>query len=216
MSTQIPPGWYPDPWGQSSGRWWDGFNWTGHLAPTIAPPSWVPLAKPVDPKELLDREAAAGKWLVRAGAGHAVFAGVQGVLVVGLFRSFLSATNQGVANGLPTSIFGWQAALGVFGMLSYVYIGVRIWWIYRVCFTGKQLGNRQQYDPGLTAASVILPIVQYWFPYIGVRDCVTPAQRQRFLGWWWASSLLHQFVVLVIGGLLTYLVGWWLAFPSQR
>lgn len=23
-------GWYPDPWGQASRRWWDGGRWTGH------------------------------------------------------------------------------------------------------------------------------------------------------------------------------------------
>lgn len=26
------PGWYPDPWGQSRIRWWDGTAWTGHLS----------------------------------------------------------------------------------------------------------------------------------------------------------------------------------------
>jgi uncharacterized RDD family membrane protein YckC len=36
--TQIPPGWHPDPAGQQPGqppqlRWWDGTQWTDHLAP---------------------------------------------------------------------------------------------------------------------------------------------------------------------------------------
>lgn len=30
-SHVSPPGWYLDPWGQASTRWWDGFKWTGHV-----------------------------------------------------------------------------------------------------------------------------------------------------------------------------------------
>jgi Protein of unknown function (DUF2510) len=25
------PGWYPDPWGETGLRWWDGTNWTEHV-----------------------------------------------------------------------------------------------------------------------------------------------------------------------------------------
>lgn len=27
------PGWYPDPWGRSAWRWWDGWTWTGWISP---------------------------------------------------------------------------------------------------------------------------------------------------------------------------------------
>lgn len=30
--TQPPAGWYPDPWRQSAQRWWDGSQWTQHVA----------------------------------------------------------------------------------------------------------------------------------------------------------------------------------------
>lgn len=39
----TPAGWYPDPWGLSPARWWDGHEWTGFVAEPPAPErSWVP------------------------------------------------------------------------------------------------------------------------------------------------------------------------------
>jgi membrane protease YdiL (CAAX protease family) len=38
-----PPGWYPDPWGLSPARWWNGQEWTGFIAEAAAPErSWIP------------------------------------------------------------------------------------------------------------------------------------------------------------------------------
>ena len=33
LSPTVPAGWYPDPWGSSSQRWWDGTSWSGNLYP---------------------------------------------------------------------------------------------------------------------------------------------------------------------------------------
>jgi membrane protease YdiL (CAAX protease family) len=38
-----PPAWYPDPWGVSPARWWNGREWTGFVAETAPPErSWIP------------------------------------------------------------------------------------------------------------------------------------------------------------------------------
>ena len=34
----TPAGWYPDPWVPGGRRWWDGDQWTSHLAPGAVPP----------------------------------------------------------------------------------------------------------------------------------------------------------------------------------
>lgn len=52
--TQTPPGWHPDPAGQTPGqppllRWWDGTAWTEHVAParrTTPPPYEKPFGQP--------------------------------------------------------------------------------------------------------------------------------------------------------------------------
>ena len=30
-NLRCPPGWYVDPWGQGTSRWWDGSHWSGRL-----------------------------------------------------------------------------------------------------------------------------------------------------------------------------------------
>jgi hypothetical protein len=39
-----PPGWYPDPGGSGSLRWWDGRRWTEHLHAAGAAPAPVATA----------------------------------------------------------------------------------------------------------------------------------------------------------------------------
>jgi uncharacterized protein YxjI len=47
MSSQTPaPGWYADPTGQSSHRWWDGQQWTDHVSAGVQPPP-APTSPPV-------------------------------------------------------------------------------------------------------------------------------------------------------------------------
>ena len=39
----TPAGWYPDPWGASPARWWDGYQWTGFVSVAETPErSWIP------------------------------------------------------------------------------------------------------------------------------------------------------------------------------
>lgn len=37
MTNTTPPGWYPDPWNRSAQRFWDGGQWTEHIAAANGP-----------------------------------------------------------------------------------------------------------------------------------------------------------------------------------
>lgn len=44
LNTTVPAGWYPDPWGSTSKRWWDGSAWTESLQPPADAPPVAPIA----------------------------------------------------------------------------------------------------------------------------------------------------------------------------
>ena len=45
MPGDAPPGWYPDPSGSGSPRWWDGQQWTLHFRSTAPRPDTSPTAR---------------------------------------------------------------------------------------------------------------------------------------------------------------------------
>jgi uncharacterized RDD family membrane protein YckC len=67
--SQIPAGWYPDPAPQPPGqpptqRFWDGWAWTGHVAPV----AWSPYAVPMPTGPTTPDGVPLAGWLKRAGA----------------------------------------------------------------------------------------------------------------------------------------------------
>jgi Protein of unknown function (DUF2510) len=220
----TPQGWYYDPWGQAPLRWWDGYTWTPHLGPphlgSTATGPWNQPSAHLDPQIVLAKEQRAARWLFRTGILNAIVVSGQGPILYFVFRSMfrsigtMSTGASPSTSGFETELVVFQLVFALFGLLSWGYFGVRIWWTHRVCSNGKLIGFRQQYDPVLTAASWILPIVQYWFPYVGIRDSVRPTDRPKLLRWWWASTILVPFVAVLVGAGLTYLLGWWAAVPA--
>jgi hypothetical protein len=45
-APSMPPGWYPDPHGQPMNRWYDGRQWTEHVAPMAMQPQMNVYAGP--------------------------------------------------------------------------------------------------------------------------------------------------------------------------
>ena len=95
--TAPPPGWYPDPTAQFEQRYWDGAQWTEHVA-TAGQQSTSPLAPLAKPVQVSTPEKVARQ--VQQQAGIAEFTGGGGtlfdspVLVVNQKAKILEVTNE--------------------------------------------------------------------------------------------------------------------------
>ena len=97
-----PPGWYPDPGGQPAFRWWDGHDWTWHLAPYPAPRP----AQRVEEPEQRGRIPARAAWWGLAGVAV-------GFVLGGILQAFaLLAFPGSDAAQILMSVAGLWTGLG--------------------------------------------------------------------------------------------------------
>jgi hypothetical protein len=87
-------------------------------------------------------------------------------------------------------------------------------WTYRCATAGAALGIPAMLEPVWGAAGWLIPVLQYWFPYQVVRDCLPPEHpRRRDAAWWWGCDLgtvvVMPAVALVTAfGLVPFLIVW--------
>ncbi len=85
MSAQAPaPGWYADPQGGPSSRWWDGRQWTEHLLP-VAPPA---AHRPAAQQNATEQNPSMGK----AASGPPIFEAT--TMVVSQKAKLIELTNE--------------------------------------------------------------------------------------------------------------------------
>jgi hypothetical protein len=61
----TPAGWFPDPFGEASWRWWDGAAWSGRVGPARETPELVPVATAVGKSLRLDQQQGSGTDVLR-------------------------------------------------------------------------------------------------------------------------------------------------------
>jgi hypothetical protein len=222
------PGWYPDPWGAKAWRWWDGYAWTGHAAdpsvpiphaghgfqPAAAPTGYQPLYyAATSVHEWDEKEHKAAPWAKRAFFGYIVTVGLRllAAWAAGqwLRRLFDDIRTQAGSGSTPTIATGGSTGFTLITWLNVlaeiaVFL-VLLNWQYRAAKTAQSLGLPASHSPGLGVGGWFIPVVNLWFPYQAIRDCLPPEDPGRqVVGRMWACYIAMQ-VAMAVGTVLAWL-----------
>jgi hypothetical protein len=66
-------------------------------------------------------------------------------------------------------------------------------WQYRAATTARRLGYPASHSPGRGVGSYFIPLVQLWFPYQALRDCLPPDSEYR-------RRVLQVWLLLIVTG----------------
>lgn len=193
VTSLPPPGWYPDP--QNAGRswrWWDGGQW----APA------APAAYHHDPYHATRaREQCGryGRWLRYAMVGNALYALVSYGLIAALFHDVSHEFLVGPGGGSRFSgrFVAIQLAWMPLGFLGLAFTAILIAWIYHAGEFADAMGWPAARSRTLGAFSVLIPVVNLWWPYEAIRDAYPPGADHEALLRWWLSYLIVPFVTFL-------------------
>jgi hypothetical protein len=216
----VPPGWYPDPAGQRAWRWWDGYRWTEHSSDPSPAATFDPghAGHPYLAAELTTRlrsESTMAPWakwsmaLLLVGRVLSLWsAWASRTFLRSEFHQIRVAFENGVVQTHPKASDPAEVALRYLALVvgggAYVLFLV---WQYRAANTARALGLPAQRSPGLGVGSWFIPVVNFWFPYQALRDCLPVGDEGRHLvlKWWWL--VVSSQIVGIAAGLLVLVSG---------
>ncbi|MFN8039779.1 MAG: DUF4328 domain-containing protein [Acidimicrobiales bacterium] len=201
------PGWYPDPGGSPAMRWWDGQRWTDHV---VLPPPPGPRGPggpagpvglgPLDPRRLVADEqtgARRARVALLVGAGTQIVSAVTiAVVYSAIFHDFvqeIERTSRSRSSAPPA--FGGTFVGGILVLnvvqIAYYVVGVLfIVWSYQAARAGRALGLPARLESYWSVLGWIVPVVNLWFPFQVVADCLPAGHpARRTVGWWWGLYL---------------------------
>ncbi|HEX4819650.1 MAG TPA: DUF4328 domain-containing protein [Acidimicrobiales bacterium] len=197
------PGWYPDPWRPGRRRWWDGTSWTDHTwDPTAPPPPSVAAAPSMfapDPRRDLRDEANASMWAKRGYIAFVVGRALGFLLSIVVFSQFADHAREVLDTGGrvqqdTTALSVVNPLCSLVSLLGFVAI---IIWSYKAATVAGNLHYPAVRSPVWAVVGWIIPVVNFWFPYQAIRDCLAPDNpERRTVILWWAFFLASTLVWL--------------------
>ena len=193
------PGWYKDPWGLASVRWWDGFQWTPHTSTT---PASMGTAYTGDIAAAHSTAVRMSKWAriaIFVFAAYLLLEAVSEMFAGGMLRSVFHQMQVNAQDGTNTApnmtSFGGSFALSaITGLLELAMIPLAVFfliWQYNAAKVARGLGYPSRLSPGLGVGSWFIPIVSLWFPHWALSDLLPPDHpyRRKAVAAWWAYVL---------------------------
>jgi hypothetical protein len=214
------PGWYQDPWRLAAWRWWDGAAWTAHVTNgggypaggSLAGGSWATAGRAglAGPRLGADFEAAEANearlmpWARASVVAYGVGSVAQYLAALGTmprlrtwYHQVLPVLRQGgpqSANRIQTIdanlLNGYGAVTSIAALLLLVVAVCFLIWQFDAAKVARGLGYPARRSPGLGVGAWFIPVVNLWFPFEALQDCLPPNHPMRHLGLWaWLAYL---------------------------
>jgi hypothetical protein len=176
-------------------RWWDGGQWTGYTTPLVP---WLP-------PDTRAKEARLSVWAERALVGWAVVILLQAGFMLYVGRTFHDLINNLGPSTTPGPYPRPAPAMSAVtlildvGELAVLGLGiVFLIWQHSAATTARDLGYPARTSPGFGIGSWFIPIINLWYPYMALTDCLPPDHplRPRAI-WAWLGYLAAGFLVFV-------------------
>ena len=177
-----PPARYSDPSGAGDQRWWDGDSWTSHVSAQALDET----KRRGSASESFVGEIHLMPWARRATICFALVGIAAGFVDLACsagwaayFHSLRSAVDV-APNRVSTPMVTVPPLWGYL-LLPFVAATESLFlvWQHRCATTARRLAFPARHHPGLGVASYYIPVVQLWFPYQALRDCLPPGHDTR-------------------------------------
>lgn len=184
-----PAGWYADPHGADVWRYWDGSQWTDHVAPRSFEQT---------PAQALAIERKYARWAGWAFIAYVALVAATATTGALYFDKVYNGRLFDADARIDTDVVGAAGLLIAYQVCAVLSVGVIVvlaLWTFRAAKTARALGLQLRREPGLALASWFIPIVNLWWPPQAIRSFVPDRDQLRVAIEWWACWIVTSFAL---------------------